>query len=72
MCHLILYTYMLTILTRQFSCRVIALHLHGSISMIGKKIAERRNLHRIQREIDRKVAFVLFYDMIALQTHVLI
>mmetsp|Transcript_17491 Transcript_17491/g.31743 ORF Transcript_17491/g.31743 Transcript_17491/m.31743 type:complete len:1020 (+) Transcript_17491:334-3393(+) len=31
---------------------VLALHLHSTISMIGKKIAERRNAHRISRELN--------------------
>jgi len=31
---------------------VLALHLHSTISMIGKKIAERRNVHRISRELN--------------------
>ena len=31
---------------------VLALHLHSTISLIGKKIAERRNMHRVTREIN--------------------
>eukprot|EP00571_Detonula_confervacea_P010581 CAMPEP_0172306084 /NCGR_PEP_ID=MMETSP1058-20130122/7225_1 /TAXON_ID=83371 /ORGANISM="Detonula confervacea, Strain CCMP 353" /LENGTH=1054 /DNA_ID=CAMNT_0013017861 /DNA_START=53 /DNA_END=3217 /DNA_ORIENTATION=+ len=31
---------------------VIALHLHSTISLIGKKIAERRNVHRISQELN--------------------
>lgn len=31
---------------------VLALHLHSALSGAGKKIAERRNLHRIARELD--------------------
>jgi hypothetical protein len=32
---------------------VLALHLHSALSSGSKKVAERRNLHRIAREMDR-------------------
>jgi hypothetical protein len=31
---------------------VLALHLHSTISLIGKKVSERRNMHRVTREIN--------------------
>lgn len=31
---------------------VLALHLHSALSSVSKKIAERRNLHRIARDLD--------------------
>lgn len=32
---------------------ILVLHLHSTISLIGKKIAERRNIHRVTREINK-------------------
>ena len=31
---------------------ILVLHLHSTISVIGKKIVERRNIHRVTREIN--------------------
>ena len=33
---------------------VLALHIHSTISMIGKKIAERRNVRRIAQDLDNQ------------------
>ncbi|KAL3821673.1 hypothetical protein ACHAXA_006093, partial [Cyclostephanos tholiformis] len=32
---------------------VLALHLHSTISLLGNKISERRNMHRVTREINK-------------------